>query len=194
MAYFLNNKQKVYFIFFILLIFISASFVHTAAGEENMTINIGEGDTWHYFKGTVEPPRNWTQIGFDDSSWEKGRAGFGYGPGKHNTLLSDMRGKYKSIYVRKDFIVTDYRKIASLNLSLICDGPFIAYLDGIEALRSRRRQTGESYDLSGFAHELDHHTNVIAIKCSNDDINSDDFSFTPSFQLDEKEGQHQHQH
>jgi hypothetical protein len=190
MTYFFQKKQGAHFIFFILLIFISAAFVHTAAAEETRTINIGEGDEWHYFKGTVEPPKHWNQIGFDYSLWQKGKAGFGYGPGKHNTLLGDMKGKYKSIYVRKDFNVNDSHNITRIFLSLICDGPFIAYLDGIEAIRSRRRQTGEIYDMSGFAHELDHDTNVIAFKCSNDDINSDDFSFMPSFQLDEKDHQH----
>ncbi|MHC4295806.1 MAG: hypothetical protein ACYS7Y_00750, partial [Planctomycetota bacterium] len=39
---------------------------------------ISVGDTWRYFKGTVEPPANWNDLGFDDSSWLLGPTGIGY--------------------------------------------------------------------------------------------------------------------
>ncbi|MHC4302647.1 MAG: InlB B-repeat-containing protein, partial [Planctomycetota bacterium] len=39
---------------------------------------ISAGDTWRYFKGTVEPPANWNDLGFDDSSWLLGPTGIGY--------------------------------------------------------------------------------------------------------------------
>ena len=154
--------------------------------SEAHELNISEGHEWHYFRGTVEPPKKWNQVDFDDSSWLKGPSCFGYGAGKNNTVLSDMRGKYKSIYVRTKFTVNVSHRITRLVLSLVCDGPFIAYLDGIEVIRSRKPQKGDPLNLIGFAHELDHQINVLAIKCSNDDINSDDFSFIPAFQFKEK--------
>ncbi len=153
---------------------------------EAQELNISEGHEWRYFRGTVDLSKKWNQVDFDDSSWQKGSSGFGYGDGKNNTVLSDMRGKYKSIYVRTKFTVNDSHGISRLVLSVVCDGPFIAYLDGIEAIRSRKPQKGDPLNLIGFAHELDHRINVLAIKCSNDDINSDDFSFIPSFQFKEK--------
>jgi hypothetical protein len=179
-----QKNPGIYIVCLILLILNLIAGVYTAHGAR--TLNISDGDEWHYFKGTVEPPNKWNHIGFDDSAWQTGPSGFGYGVGKHNTLLSDMRGKYKSVYIRREFTVVNYHRISRLILSVVCDGPFVAYLDGIEAIRSNRRQLGDPLDLSGFAHELDHRINVLAIKCSNDDIDSDDFSFIPSFQLHEE--------
>jgi len=178
----LKTRHK--YIFSVLFLFLIMSNLNAAHGAS--TLNISEGDEWQYFTGAVPPDKNWIHVDFDDSAWKKGPSGFGYGKGKHNTLLSDMQGKYKSVYVRKKFTVDSFRKITRLSLSLICDGPFVAYLDGIEAIRSKRRQVGDQLSLLGFAHELDHHLNVLAIKCSNDDINSDDFSFIPAFQFHEE--------
>ncbi len=167
-----------------LVIFIFSLTSYPAYGAR--TVHIKEGDTWHYFKGPGGPPDKWQHTGFDDSGWEQGPSGFGYGKGKNNTLLNDMKGKYKTVYVRREFTIMNYSRINRVTLSLVCDGPFIAYLDGIEVLRSRKRQRGDILDLSGFAHELDHSRNVVAIQCSNDDINSDDFSFIPVFYLNEE--------
>ncbi len=182
----MNNRYKSILHLYcaaLLVIFISAG--ANAAHVAN-TVRIGEGDSWHYFKGTTDPPAKWNRSGFDFSTWQKGRSGFGYGPGKHNTLLDDMQGSYKTLYVRREFAVHDYANITRLSLSLFCDGPFVVYLNGIEALRSKRRQTGEQFNLIGFAHEFDHRTNVIALTCSNDKIDSDDYSFIPLFELKEE--------
>ena len=150
------------------------------------TLNVNEDSGWHYFKGTVEPPKLWNNRGFDDSSWQKSPSGFGYDDGTHNTVLDDMKGKYKSVYVRSEFNVVDYHRIKRMVLSIVCDGPFVAYLNGIEAIRSRRPQKGDPLNLIGFAHELDPGKNVIAVKCSNDSIDSDDYSFISSFQFHEE--------
>jgi len=58
---------------------------------------IVEGDVWTYFKGTVEPPPDWNTINFDDSSWDSGPTGIGYGDGDDATVLSDMKGNYMSV-------------------------------------------------------------------------------------------------
>jgi hypothetical protein len=148
--------------------------------------NITSDNKWRYFEGIVAPPDRWNTRGFDDSAWRISAGSFGYGDGKHDTLLGDMRGNYKSVYVRRVYNILDYRKVSGMTLSLFCDGPFIAYLNEIEVIRSRRRQTGEPLNLSGFTHELENGKNILSIKCSNDDINSDDFSFIPYFTLHEK--------
>lgn len=142
-------------------------------------------DNWRYFKGTSEPSDKWNSTYFDDSSWQIGTS-FGYGEGKHTTLLDDMRGNYKDVYVRHQFNIADHHRVRNITFSLICDGPFIAYINSIEVIRSRKRQLGEPLDLSGFIHELDSGTNIISIVCSNDDINSDNFSFIPSFKFNEE--------
>lgn len=156
------------------------------AADGARTINLNVGDNWHFFRGATDPPAGWQKADFDDSSWERGPSGFGYGESDRiMTRLSDMKGAYTTVYVRQEFFVDSSDRITRLTLSLVCDGPFIAYLNGIEALRSKKPQRGEPLDLIGFAHELDQPVNAIGVQCSNDDINSDDFLFIPSFHYHE---------
>ncbi len=173
----------IYLISFILFTtFFYAPYIANAADS----LSLDQGDEWRYYKGTEDLPRNWHSKDYDDSAWEKGPAGFGYGPGQHNTILNDMQGKYSSLYVRRDFTVDTYSKITKIALAIYCDGPFIAYLNNIEAIRSRRPQRGDPLDLTGFAHELEPGKNVISIKCNNDNILSDDYSFVPLFKFHEE--------
>lgn len=105
-----------------------------------------------------------------------------------------MRGNYLTFYARKDFIIDNPAAVTKMILSLVCDGPFIAYLNGIEVFRTNTVQisdTGQSIgrpvlepiDISGFAHELLPGGNVLAIQCDNDDIASGDYSFIPLFEV-----------
>ena len=109
------------------------------------------------------------------------------------TSLEGMRGNHKSVYVRKEFAVNDPRKVQTMTLSVICDGPFIAYLNGIEILRNKvgmlvpDQAGGEDQplkiDISGFAHELLRGINVVSFQCENDDVDSNDFNFVPFFEI-----------
>ena len=42
---------------------------------------------------------------------------------------------------------------------------------------------GEKLDISGFVYELFSGENILAVEGNNDDIDSDDFSFTPFLEL-----------
>lgn len=156
-------------------------------------VKIEKGDEWRYFKGEQKPQDGWNRSGFDDSNWQRGQSGFGYGNGKGNgngknlTSLEDMKGNYSSVYVRSDFIVDDVHAVTKMTLTIDCDGPFIAYIDGIEIIRNESGLKDELLDVSGFIHELFSGENILAIECSNDDINSDEFSFTPYFELTESQ-------
>lgn len=183
------------FLFYIFSVGITIDNAHAQSITQNIIsdVSIAEGDEWHYFKGSQEPPRGWNSSGFDNSNWQKGASGFGYGQGMSKTYLGDMQGNYLSVYVRREFTL-GYEGASSIALSVVCDGPFVAYLNSIEVIRSNAArkgsssQTAEKLDISGFAHELVPGTNVLSIKCSNDDINSGDFSFVPSFEYTEKQG------
>ena len=147
---------------------------------------IREGDEWRYFKGVQEPTSEWNQSGFDDSIWQIGPSGFGYGREGNSTNLDDMQDNYLTVYVRRDFIVNDPNAVINITLSVECDGPFIAYLNGIEIIRNETGLKGELLDVSGFIEELFPGENILAVEGSNDDINSDSFSFTPEFELTER--------
>lgn len=169
-----------FFLLFTLLVFETEIFSYTVQAQS--VVNIVEGDVWRYFKGAEDPPYKWNHIGFDDSSWLSGPSGFGYGDGYYNTVLNDMQANYESIYVRREFTVSNPAAVTGITLSVVCDGPFKAYLNGIEVIRSNF-QIYEELSISGFAHELFPSVNVLAIQCFNDDINSNNFSFMPSFKV-----------
>ena len=97
-----------------------------------------------------------------------------------------MQGRFLGILGRKEFIINDPDEIEDLDLSVICDGPFVAYVNGIEVFRNES-EVNEKIKL-GFAHELFPGKNILAIECSNDDIDSDDFSFVPELEITEKGG------
>mgnify|MGYP001567020691 CR=1 FL=1 len=154
--------------------------------DRSTKVQIKEGDEWRYFKGAPKPPKQWNKGGFDDNSWQIGPSGFGYGQERSGTNLGDMRGNYLTVYVRRDLVVNDPNAVTNMTLSIECDGPFIAYLNGIEIIRNVSGLPGERLDVSGFIHELFPGENILAVEGSNDDINSDGFSFTPEFELTEK--------
>lgn len=157
-----------------------------AYGEESSDKEkkISKVNQWRFYKGNQKLPREWTHLGFDDRTWRKGQGKFGYGYAELDTLLSDMRGGYSRLFVRSEFIVNP-RAVKKMDLSVICDGPFIAYINGIEVARSQAKIT-ETLDISGFAHELLPGNNVLAVECTNDNINSNHFLFVPSLAIYEE--------
>jgi hypothetical protein len=170
--------------------------------EAAQTIKVSQGDEWHYKttyrtkKGKV--PSRWTHIGFDDSGWRKGPMGIGYGRSAVSTDSHKMRGNFSKINARRKFFIPNPSKVDKMILSVVCDGAFIAYINGIEVIRNDFRYAPpgqasennqpEPLDISGFAHELLRGENVLSVQCSNDNPNSEGFSFIPLFEVHEKGG------
>ena len=97
------------------------------------TTLIPPGATWRYFKGYSEassPTSAWRQRGFDDSEWATGDLIIGYGEGFITTLLDDMQGNYTSVFLRKNFIVSNASAISSLKLEAIYDDGFNVWING----------------------------------------------------------------
>lgn len=88
-------------------------------------------DTFRYVEPTAELP-GWNGIGFDDSSWGKGAAGFGFGDNDDNTILNTSS---VAVYIRRDFNITDKNVITRAILHIDYDDGFIAYLNGVEIAR-----------------------------------------------------------
>ncbi len=161
--------------------------------------------TWRFFRGRTEPPGGdlaWTRAGYDDSAWETGTAGFGYGDDDDVTVLADMEDNYTSVYLRKDFDVADPDQISTLQLSIDYDDGFVAFLNGREAARANAGPPGEfpaHDDRATDSHEagtaqsftvvdarsfLLPGTNVLAVVGLNGDIDSSDFSLHPALRSD----------
>lgn len=96
-------------------------------------------DIWQYRLGDSEPSNEWIQSTFDDGNWESGQGGFGYDDGDDNTIVPATN----SIYLRKDFEITDLSKIEMAVLHADYDDAFVAYLNGIEIGRANIGATGD---------------------------------------------------
>lgn len=89
-------------------------------------------DIWRYIVPNSEPSANWKDQSFDDSNWNEGEGGFGYGDNDDGTIVDQAI----SVYFRKTFSVEDISKLTSAIVSADYDDGFIAYLNGYEIGRS----------------------------------------------------------
>ncbi len=159
---------------------------------------IREGVQWNYFAGAHPEGKinDWTKPSYDMKGWKIGTAGFGYGDNDDATILSDMRGKYKVVYIRKDFKLGPKVDPKSLGLSVSYDDAFIAYLNGHEVLR-----VGVDHEQGATAEDFTMHeangkfqyfalkgiekiiniggANTLAIEGHNANIDSSDFTLHP---------------
>jgi hypothetical protein len=165
-------------------------------------------DFWHYHKGTNAPQADW-KLTDDDllntAEWSSGRGGFGYGDGDDTTILSDMSGRYSTVYIRKSLVVSAaFAADDRLRLVMDFDDAFIAWLDGTEIARSSnapgaqgtepantafatsgRNASGDTngtptpaitYDLGVANSVLEDGTHVLSLMGFNDNLTSSDLS------------------
>jgi len=108
----------------------------SAATQETL---INEGEVWSYFKGFSEPssPTSaWREFGFNDASWQSGPLAIGYSSntteqGFIETTLSDMKGNYTTVYLRKKFTVADPAAVGALELLAQYDDGINIWINGV---------------------------------------------------------------
>lgn len=163
------------------------------------TTFVPRGATWRFFRGRAEPPAAWAEAGFDDGAWESGPAGFGYDDGDDATLLTDMRGNYTTLYIRRSFQLADASAVESLTLSVLSDDGCVAYLNGVEVYRFNAGSavgtplphdavasarvdlaTWRDVDLAGRVELLVNGINVLAVQGLNGALDNPDFSLDAS--------------
>lgn len=149
---------------------------------------------WAYLAGKdLHPDKSWISLGFDDSSWKRGKAGFGYSDKDDNTVL-DMRKKFTAVYIRKNFEMKYLADVEKMGIAIRYDDGFIAYINGVEVLRREidfgrgptvkgvrlhEAHTVEYYSLAKYKKLFNKGKNVIAIEGHNHSIMSSDFSLDP---------------
>ena len=89
-------------------------------------------DEWAYQIPESELPSDWNTIGFDDSGWSTGPGGFGYGDEDDGTEIESA----VSVYIRRNFTVSNMDDLISAFLHADYDDGFVAYLNGTEIGRS----------------------------------------------------------
>jgi hypothetical protein len=171
-----------------------------------MTIHLGsagtefiaQGGTWRFFRGSKppsDPPDAWKGTDFDDSGWETGASGFGYGDSDDATILYDMEGSYVTAYIRKEFSSPSLAPDTVVQLVIDYDDGFIAYLNGQEVARRHMPDGPATHETTASSHEagtpetialgtagelLNDSNNLLAIEGHNTSADSSDFSLIPS--------------
>ncbi len=102
------------------------------------------GDSWAYQVPTNEI-ENWRDAAFDDSSWQVGESGFGFGDNDDETELAQGT---TVVYLRKTFQLSDVAFLGKFWLHIDYDDSFVAYLNGKEIARELIGKTGvlDAYD------------------------------------------------
>ncbi len=170
----------------------------TGQGQWETIINWG--DNWRYFVPQEELPVNWRLPDFDDSGWDTGPSGFGYGDDDDATIIDPTM----SVFIRKTFSVADLPEILDAVLHVDYDDGFVAYLNGQEIARANLGIPGiiPAFDLpatnviepliyqggypGAFTVDpalLSPDINVLAIEVHNFDITSSDLTLIPFFSL-----------
>ncbi|MCH2062321.1 MAG: lamin tail domain-containing protein [Roseibacillus sp.] len=148
---------------------------------------------------------DWTLPGFDDAAWLRGASGIGFEldagfEGLFGINLGAMHNVNGSAYARWEFEISDWAEleaITSLTLRVRYDDGFIAYLNGREAASANRpaspswnsrasaghpdgAATGFSeFNLTDVIGHLRLGTNVLAVHCLNQEIDSNDLLLVP---------------
>lgn len=173
--------------------------VKAGAVPKNTLALIKPQAEWKYLAGS-DPSGDWTSLGFDDSKWKTGKAGFGYGDDDDSTVLK-MKDKYSRVYIRREFTMPEeigreeIRRLGGqLLLLLKFDDAFVAYLNGKEFARvgvesgsgakAKKISGHEAKDFGKWIPEngstlIRPGKNVIALEGHNEDKGSSDFTLDP---------------
>lgn len=167
------------------------------ASAETYKTLVNRGDNFRYLLPQATPSSDWTNLNFNDSNWQQGSSGFGYGDGDDATLVPAGTA---SIYVRILFTINDLELIDNLLLDMDFDDGFIAYINGVEVARSNMLEATPSFNstaivdreatiyLSGqptrfaindFQAVLNSGQNVLSIQVHNISSGSSDLSLIP---------------
>jgi hypothetical protein len=79
-------------------------------------------------------PTGWTKLDFDDSDWQEGQNGVGYGDGDDNTDIGD--GQHATVYMRIMFNIANVNAIQDLVLGVDYDDAAVIYLNGVQVART----------------------------------------------------------
>ena len=104
---------------------------------------ITEGELFKYITPTSSVSSNWTSVNYNDNSWSEGFSGFGYSDGDDNTYIP--YGSL-SVFLRKDFSISNINNIVSLILDIDYDDGFVAYINGFEVARANINGSPPAYN------------------------------------------------
>jgi len=108
-------------------------------------IIVNQLSEWQYWDKGTEPVGAWETLSYDDETWSKGNAIFGYGDNRHATLISfgsNEQNKYITTYFRKKFTISKINPLDTYETGIAVDDGAVVYINGKEVFR-HNLPTGE---------------------------------------------------
>ena len=130
--------------------------INSIFAQDHWETAVFANDYWRYLVPNAEPDTNWNEEYFDDSDWNQGPGGFGYGDGDDGTIINQTL----SVYFRTTFNVEEISKLASAIISADYDDGFIAYINGNEVARSYNLPEPGTFVPFDFATYYDHEASL----------------------------------
>ncbi|MGI9243498.1 MAG: lamin tail domain-containing protein, partial [Verrucomicrobiales bacterium] len=182
--------------------FFGLSYGSASGGQANQQTYIETPAAATWFIPSSEIGTSWAGVDFDDSPWAAAETGIGFGfgydqyLGQDGNIGAEMQGVNPGAYIRIPFEVEDAASVVSLELSLLYEDGFVAYVNGTRvaaenvpaelAYDSAATDSGEirdgdepvTFDLD-FAGSLVGGQNVLAIHVLNQTISSSDVLVVP---------------
>lgn len=178
------------------LVFASGS--HALPRIHHYELPVSGTGEWRFETGSAVLDSNWRNISFDDSQWQRGEGGIGFGDDDDGTTILPCR----SVMMRKSFVVDDPGRVVQAILMMDFDDGFVAYLNGVEIARFNMWPGMPDWDdLASDAHEAEYYqgylpdsfavntdllksaliagTNVLSVETHNVTENSSDLSSIP---------------
>lgn len=161
---------------------------------------IDHGEQWKYTIPHSGTSSGWREKGYDDSGWESGATGIGYGDSDDATIVSPTL----SVFLRKSFLVENPVDLTGFMFHVDYDDGFVAYLNGTEVARvgvsgnppayNRTAYQGreavmyrggapQSFDLQDRLDLLQQGENVLAVQVHNVSGGSSDLTIIPFLSL-----------
>ncbi len=97
------------------------------------------GDVWSYNDTGQDLGTNWSQPGYDDSSWSNGLARLGYNDATDNTTVSfggNVTNRYLTTYFLHPIVVPPHGVVTNLQFRVQRVDGDVTYFDGVEVYRS----------------------------------------------------------
>lgn len=151
-----------------------------------------QGSYWKYLDDGSDQGTVWQQLNYDDSQWAVGEGHMGFGEGDETTLLTQG---YITYYFRKVVNIPDTGLLENVYFNIVHDDGAVAYINGIEVIRSALMPSGTINYLTGtttfipndvendfWSYTVDkshfqNGDNIIAIEVHNQNLGSSDISF-----------------
>ncbi len=124
----------------VLLSIFALSYTASAQKTDHWETLILPGRQCSYLVPSSPLDAAWTATTFDDSAWNTGTGGVGFGDEDDNTTIDPTI----SVYCRYDFTLSYPDSITSLILDMDFDDGFVAYLNGTELARYNMGEAGSA--------------------------------------------------